>query len=108
MAQALRSIEVAVRRKATTDGDGTHVFVTHTVEWRDGGEVVTFGEFLKWDQERAWLVGEVLAWLQQVGPCTMQMVQSCGRERWWMVGRRLGLGCSGWAFFALVPARAAM
>jgi hypothetical protein len=67
LAQVLGSIEVAVRRRETPGRVcGTHVSEACTVEWRDSGEFVKFGELVKSNYERLWLVGEVLAWLQQV------------------------------------------
>jgi hypothetical protein len=59
--QALWSIEVKVRQQSTDYG----VMADYkTVEWMDPG-VVRFGRLLS-DREKDWVVGEVLAWLEQV------------------------------------------
>jgi hypothetical protein len=62
--QALWGIE-ARRYRQHRDSDG-HAHHYKKIEWTDQ-EVVEFGANLLSDYEKEWVVGEVLAWLQQVG-----------------------------------------
>jgi hypothetical protein len=67
--QALKSIEVKSWQRY--DGDGDYTDFTQ-VQWKDSGVEIRFGAAdtytsPKRDQDRKRVVGEVLAWLQQVG-----------------------------------------
>jgi hypothetical protein len=60
---------VATQQDEMTDSEGgTHVSVTRMVAWWDSGLRLPLAQYIKSDAERLWLVGEVLAWLEQVGP----------------------------------------
>jgi hypothetical protein len=71
--QALWSIQVASQQHEVfhRGGNGRPERRTkrvHTVEWVDDHEAVHFGPHLESEHERWWVVGEVVAWLEQVGP----------------------------------------
>jgi Ser/Thr protein kinase RdoA (MazF antagonist) len=63
--EALWSIKLEVHKHRRAGREGTYTVTV--VEWAEGSRVVQLGACLETMEEKTWVVGEVLAWLRQVG-----------------------------------------